>query len=20
MAILLPPMYTHSTYWLWAAG
>nr|XP_048337027.1 uncharacterized protein LOC125424249 [Ziziphus jujuba var. spinosa] len=19
MAILLPPMYTHSTYWLWAA-
>ncbi|KAF6152802.1 hypothetical protein GIB67_004631 [Kingdonia uniflora] len=20
MAILMPPMYTHSTYWLWAAG
>ncbi|KAL9246244.1 hypothetical protein vseg_019806 [Gypsophila vaccaria] len=20
MAILLPPMYTHSTYWLWAAA
>nr|ACU19396.1 unknown [Glycine max] len=20
MAILLPPIYTHSTYWLWAAG
>ncbi|KAK1299806.1 hypothetical protein QJS10_CPB13g00654 [Acorus calamus] len=20
MAILLPPMYTHSSYWLWAAG
>ncbi|CAL5357705.1 unnamed protein product [Camellia sinensis] len=20
MAILLPPMYTHSTFWLWAAG
>lgn len=20
MAVLLPPMYTHSTYWLWAAG
>ncbi|KAI8567205.1 hypothetical protein RHMOL_Rhmol02G0102600 [Rhododendron molle] len=20
MAILLPPMYTHSAYWLWAAG
>lgn len=20
MAILLPPMYTHSTYWLWAGG
>ncbi|KAJ6700652.1 hypothetical protein OIU74_012076 [Salix koriyanagi] len=20
MAILLPPMYTHSMYWLWAAG
>ncbi|KAG6792522.1 hypothetical protein POTOM_001673 [Populus tomentosa] len=20
MAILLPPMYTHSLYWLWAAG
>ncbi|KAL1568862.1 hypothetical protein AAHA92_00416 [Salvia divinorum] len=20
MAILLPPMYTHSTHWLWAAG
>ncbi|XVE66944.1 hypothetical protein DITRI_Ditri08aG0120300 [Diplodiscus trichospermus] len=20
MAILLPPMYTHSTYWLWASG
>ncbi|PWA43000.1 senescence associated protein [Artemisia annua] len=20
MAIMLPPMYTHSTYWLWAAG
>ncbi|XP_004504135.1 uncharacterized protein [Cicer arietinum] len=20
MALLLPPMYTHSTYWLWAAG
>ncbi|XP_071736871.1 uncharacterized protein [Rutidosis leptorrhynchoides] len=20
MAIILPPMYTHSTYWLWAAG
>ncbi|XAR55276.1 hypothetical protein NMG60_11035307 [Bertholletia excelsa] len=20
MAILLPPMYTHSTYWLWSAG
>ncbi|XP_019085604.1 PREDICTED: uncharacterized protein LOC104715739, partial [Camelina sativa] len=20
MVILLPPMYTHSTYWLWAAG
>ncbi|KAL0801516.1 hypothetical protein Bca101_056692 [Brassica carinata] len=20
MAILLPPMYTHSTYWIWAAG
>ncbi|KAK7359032.1 hypothetical protein VNO77_00976 [Canavalia gladiata] len=20
MATLLPPMYTHSTYWLWAAG
>uniref|UniRef100_A0A1S3BLZ1 Senescence associated gene 18 n=1 Tax=Cucumis melo TaxID=3656 RepID=A0A1S3BLZ1_CUCME len=20
MTILLPPMYTHSTYWLWAAG
>ncbi|XP_019086675.1 PREDICTED: uncharacterized protein LOC104777082 [Camelina sativa] len=20
MFILLPPMYTHSTYWLWAAG
>ncbi|PNY10115.1 hypothetical protein L195_g006684 [Trifolium pratense] len=20
MAFLLPPMYTHSTYWLWAAG
>ncbi|XWS54886.1 hypothetical protein CRYUN_Cryun10bG0128100 [Craigia yunnanensis] len=20
IAILLPPMYTHSTYWLWAAG
>ncbi|XP_068662623.1 uncharacterized protein [Aristolochia californica] len=20
MAIILPPMYTHSSYWLWAAG
>ncbi|MFS7919613.1 putative alkaline ceramidase [Helianthus anomalus] len=20
MAIMLPPMYTHSSYWLWAAG
>ncbi|XP_064969951.1 uncharacterized protein LOC135615417 isoform X3 [Musa acuminata AAA Group] len=20
MAILIPPMYTHSSYWLWAAG
>ncbi|KAI3951571.1 hypothetical protein MKX01_018687 [Papaver californicum] len=20
MTILMPPMYTHSTYWLWAAG
>ncbi|KAL5704384.1 hypothetical protein ACHQM5_022822 [Ranunculus cassubicifolius] len=20
MAILMPPMYTHSSYWLWAAG
>ncbi|KAK6945607.1 hypothetical protein RJ641_013151 [Dillenia turbinata] len=20
MAILLPPMYTHSAFWLWAAG
>ncbi|KAL2904645.1 Leucine--tRNA ligase, partial [Bienertia sinuspersici] len=20
MAVLLPPMYTHSTYWLWAAA
>ncbi|KZV30372.1 hypothetical protein F511_36979 [Dorcoceras hygrometricum] len=20
MAVLMPPMYTHSTYWLWAAG
>ncbi|EPS65399.1 hypothetical protein M569_09379, partial [Genlisea aurea] len=20
MAVLLPPMYSHSTYWLWAAG
>ena len=20
MAILLPPKYTHSHYWLWAAG
>lgn len=20
MAIVIPPMYTHSTYWLWAAG
>jgi len=20
MAILLPPMYTHPTYWLWTAG
>jgi hypothetical protein len=20
MAIVIPPMYTHSSYWLWAAG
>ncbi|RWV98720.1 hypothetical protein GW17_00038414 [Ensete ventricosum] len=20
MTILIPPMYTHSSYWLWAAG
>jgi hypothetical protein len=20
MAIIIPPMYTHSSYWLWAAG
>ncbi|KAL9329635.1 hypothetical protein ACSQ67_004638 [Phaseolus vulgaris] len=20
MATFLPPMYTHSTYWLWASG